>query len=195
MCHMVSLMILIPEHVNSLMLSEARRHGVDPATLCSGIVAEHFLGISKILTTSTAQRPNPMPASLQSPASRESSVPTDKFDVRRHFPNYPALSVELAEKFVSEALRISGSKAFKAYSGRGIGIEPNFVFIEYLQKSYPGGIGVSFYGKPEDHLHSTLLRPGRNPNYSRAIVCSQEALQPLLQEIRRSHELRFGHLR
>jgi len=82
-------------------------------------------------------------------------------------------------------------KAFKAESGRGIGIEPNFVFVEYLQKSWPGGVGVSFYGSPDKHAHSGL-RPGRNPNYSRSTARTHDELKPLLAEIRRSYELKRG---
>jgi len=167
---------------------EAARQKVDPAALCSGVIAEHFLGDQIAVPSARAGH------SYQEARLIERPEPTRTFDVAKLFPNYPARSVDLAQRFVDEALRISKARAFKAYSGRGIGIEPNFVFVEYLQKSHLGGIGVSFYGRPEDHIHTALLRPGRNPNYSRAIACTQEALSPLLEEIGRSHELKFGRV-
>ncbi len=190
---MKALTILLPEPVNQLVLGQAARRGVDPTGLCSGIIAEYFLQARKIPAVST----NKHPATTAAPPNRPE--PSEKFsvknDVRKLFSNYPTRSVELAEQFVGEALKMPGAMAFKAFSGRGIGIEPNFVFVEYLQKSDPGGIGVSFYGRPEDHLHLNLLRPGRNPNYSRSIVCTHEGLKPLLEEIRRAHELKFGRVR
>jgi hypothetical protein len=190
---MRTLTILLPDQVNELVVGEATRQNVDTAALCSGIIAEHFLERRAVPVVSSPERK----AKPSEPTHR--SDPIDIFDVKKDikklFPEYPTLSIELAEQFVGEALKVLGARAFKAFSGRGIGIEPNFVFVEYLQKSHPGGIGVSFYGRPQDHLHPNLLRPGRNPNYSRSIVCTHVALKPLLEEIRRSHELKFGRVR
>jgi hypothetical protein len=190
---MRALTILLPDLVDQILLGEATRENVDPAALCSGIIAEHFLQTQKVSSTSANKQPTTKLVPLN--RSESADISDVKSDVRKLFPNYPTRSIELAEQFVGEALKISGARAFKAYSGRGIGIEPNFVFIEYLQKSSPGGIGVSFYGRPEDHLHPQMLRPGRNPNYSRSIACNQEGLKPLLEEIRRAHELKFGRVR
>lgn len=150
-CRMKALTIFLPDPVKQLVFGEATRQNVDVATLCSGIIAEHFLVARQAPVVSRAERP----MTISVPVDR--SEPTDTFDVRKHFPNYPTRSVELAQQFVTEALKISGTGAFQAYSGRGIGIRPNFVFVEYLQKSHPGGIGVSFYGRPQDHLHPSLL--------------------------------------
>jgi hypothetical protein len=111
------------------------------------------------------------------------------FDVGKSFPNLPALSIDLAQQFVNKALEIPGTRAFK--TERGIGIEPNFVFVEYLLKRQPGGIGVSFYGRPSAHFIGGLL-DGRNPNYSRATAHSPEELKPLLESVRRSYQLKFG---
>ncbi len=193
MCRMRALTILLPDQVNELLIGEASRQNVDASSLCSGIIAEHFLATKKFSAVPSPERQ----ARIAPPTHR--SEPIDIFDAKRdikkHFPDYPTRSVELAEQFVGEALRVPGTRAFKAFSGRGIGIEPNFVFVEYLQKSHPGGVGVSFYGRPQDHFHANLLRPGRNPNYSRSIICTHESLKPLLEEIRRSHELKFGRTR
>jgi len=190
---MRALTILLPDQVNELVVGEATRQKVDAASLCSGVIADHFLEARKSTAVYSLERQ----AKISELTHR--SEPIDIFDakrdIRKHFPGYPTRSIELAEQFVGEALKLSGTRAFKAFSGRGIGIEPNFVFIEYLQKSHPGGIGVSFYGRPQDHFHASLLRPGRNPNYSRSIVCTSEGLKPLLEEIRRSHELKFGRTR
>jgi hypothetical protein len=183
---MKTLTILLPDAVNQLVLREAAKQNVDAAALCSGIIAEHFLDARDTLAVPRAERP----ATISGPLHRWE--PTDTFGVREHFPNCPTRSVELAQEFVNEALKIPGTKAFKDPSGRGIGIKPNFVWIQYLQKRHPGGIGLSFYGRPQDHLHPSLLRPGRNPNYSKSIVCTQEGLKPLLEEVKRSHELKFG---
>jgi hypothetical protein len=174
--------ILLPDVVDELVLAEAVRQKVGPAAICSGIIAEHFLNLSKkVAGTPLPLRPDPP----------QRAAPAGAFDVRKHFPDHPNASVELAQAFVDEALKIPGIKAFMADSGRGIGIEPNFVFVEYLQKSWPGGIGVSFYGSPDKH-HHTGLRPGRNPNYSRSTARTADELKPLLGEIIRSYELKRG---
>jgi hypothetical protein len=186
---MKTLTILLSDSVYQVVLAKAIQQNVDAATLCSVIVAEHFPDARKVSAAVAVEK------STTILARSNRSEPTTMFDVKKHFPNYPTRSIELAQQFVGEALAVSGAKAFKADSERGIGIEPNFVFVEYLQRRPPGGIGVSFYGRPEDHLHPSLLRPGRNPNYSRSIVCTQEGLKPLLEEIRRSHELKFGPIR
>jgi len=178
--------ILLPDVVDDLVLAEAVRQKVGPAAICSGIIAEHFLNLSK-KSVGTPQRAS---SALQ-PVPPQRTMPSGTFDVRRHFPDYPSASIELAQTFVDQALKIPGIKAFKAESGRGIGIEPNFVFVEYLQKSWPGGIGVSFYGSPDKHVHRGL-HPGRNSNYSRTTARTLDELKPLLAEIRRSYELKRG---
>jgi hypothetical protein len=178
--------ILLPDVVDELVLAEAMRQRVGPAAICSGIIAEHFLNLSN-KSSGIPQRASSQPQ----PHPPQRTAPSGSFDVRRHFPDYPSASIELAQTFVDQALKIPGIRAFKADSGRGIGIEPNFVFVEYLQKSWPGGIGVSFYGSPEKHQHRGL-RPGRNPNYSRATARTPDELTPLLAEIARSYELKRG---
>jgi hypothetical protein len=190
---MRTLTVLLPDQVSQLVVTEAKRQNVDAAALCSSIIAEHFLEVSNRATVLIVEDKARIPEATH--RSEALDILDPKRDIRKHFRDYPARSIELAEKFVGEALRMPGTRAFKAFSGRGIGIEPNFVFVEYLQKSHSGGIGVSFYGGPQDHLHPSLLRPGRNPNYSRSIVCTHEGLKPLLDEIQRSHELKFGRIR
>jgi hypothetical protein len=189
---MRTLTILLPEQVSQRVVSEANIRNVDAAALCSSVIAEHFLEASDRATTPRVEE------KVKIFEATNPSEPLDIFDpkrdIRKHFRDFPARSIELAERFVAEALRVPGTRAFKAFNGRGIGIDPNFVFVEYLQKTHSGGIGVSFYGRPQDHLHPALLRPGRNPNYSRSIVCTHEGLKPLLEEIKRSHELKFGRI-
>jgi hypothetical protein len=138
------LTILLPDAINQLVIAEAKRQHVDVATLCSSTLAEHFLEDARktpVVTSSDYQH--------SVTVSLHSSEPSNVFDVGKHFPNYPRLSIELAQRFVDQSLRMPGTRAFKAPSGRGVGIEPNFVFVEYLHKRHPGGIGVSFYGRPD----------------------------------------------
>lgn len=122
------------------------------------------------------------------------TVPSNGFDVRKHFSGFPNRSIELAQQFVDESLKLPETRAFKSFSGRGVGISPNFVFVPYLLKRQPGGIGVSFYGSP-DKLNHPSLCDGRNPNYSRATVHDSKELAPLIGLIRRSYELKLGRIR
>jgi hypothetical protein len=175
---MVTLTILLPDTVNQQVLTEAKRQRVDAATLCSGLITEHFL---------ESGRGVPMNSNQKSHAP--TIAPTNEFDVRKNFPNYPGRSVELAQQFVNECLGIPGIRAYK--NGRGVGIEPNFVWVEYLNVRQPGGIGVSLYGSP-DQLRYPRLRSGRTPSYSRYTIRTRDELEPLLEVVRRSYQLKFG---
>jgi hypothetical protein len=173
---MKTLTVLLPEPVEKLVGYEAAAKGVDPAALCASILAEHFLS-----------------ASIQ---TRESAVPPEEkgeeqmtFSVRDHFPGLPQYSVDFAQAIVNEALKVSGARAFK--SNRGVGIEPNFVFIEYLRERAPGGIGLSFYGGPERHQNK-LIRDGRTPSYSRALIGTPTELQSVLPHVRKAYAFKFG---
>jgi hypothetical protein len=159
----------------------AAASNIDPATLCSGIVAEHFLGQRRNAGEHT---------NIPDPSEKETTTRSSQtmFDVRKHFPKRPTLSVQLAQELVDAALRIPGTGVLPW--NRGIRFEPNFVHIQYLQKRQPGGIGVSFYGKPESH-RCAALRPGRNPNYSWTVVRTREEMSRVLPEVRRAYELKF----
>ena len=88
-------------------------------------------------------------------------------------------------------MKLGHVRAFK--NRRGIGFEPNFVFIEYLMsRSRSGGIGVSFYGGPDRHSNPPpILRKGI-PSYSRAKIYSHSDLDAILPHVRQSFELKFG---
>ena len=173
--------ILLPDTVNQHVLAEAKRQKVDAATLCSGLIAEHFL-----------QSGRDVPMISNQKAQAPTAAPSNQFDVRKNFPNFPGRSVEFAQQFVDECLRLPGIRVYK--NGRGVGIEPNFAWVEYLNVRQPGGIGVSFYGSPEQ-LHHPRLRSGRTPSYSRTTVRTRDELIPMLEVIRRSHQLKFGSAR
>ncbi len=174
---MKTLTVLLPEPVERLVECEAAAKGVDPAALCASILAEHFLA---------------------SASTREAPVPPERkgeeqmtFSVRDHFRGLPQYSVDFAQEIVNEALKISGVRAFK--SNRGVGLEPNFVFIEYLRERAPGGIGLSFYGGPERH-QSKLIREGRTPSYSRALIRAPTELQSVLPHVRKASGVKFVKL-
>ena len=186
---MTILTIPLTETIDALLRAEAKNQNVDPATLCSGIIVEHLLRATRRvpLVSGAADQ-----GSGASPALKSAGL-LQKFDVRSRFSNYPTRSIELAQQFVNNALEMAGTRAFP--SDRGIGFEPNFVFIEYMLKRQPGGIGVSFYGSPTRLQHLSglqggALSVGRNPNYSRAVARTQQDLMPLLKLIRHSYELK-----
>ena len=181
---MRTLTVLLPNLVIEKISAEAAKQRVDISALCSGVLAEHFLAGQEVIMETNAQAPS-------QPRPSETTAQSGDFNVRKHFSNFPARSVELAQRFVDEALKIPNVSAFRAFSGRGVGIKPNFVFVEYLQKRAPGGVAVSFYGGPEKHSHARLVA-GRNPNYSRAVVTTTDELNSLLREIGRSYELKYG---
>jgi hypothetical protein len=173
---MKTLTVLLPEPVEKLAEYEATAKGVDPAALCASILTEHFLSAS----ASSHKPPGP-------PAKKGEEQMT--FNVDEHFRGLPQYSVDFTQAIVDEALKIPGVRAFK--SNRGVGLDPNFVFIEYLRERAPGGIGLSFYGGPERHQNK-LIRDGRTPSYSRALIRTPADLQSVLPHVRKAYGFKFG---
>jgi hypothetical protein len=92
---------------------------------------------------------------------------------------------------VDEALRLPNVTAFR--NNRGIGIKPNFIFIEYLvsQRGTPG-IVASFYGEPHRFKDpEKVLYSGRG-TYSRARIEDASRLAYVLPFIRQAYELKYG---
>jgi hypothetical protein len=175
-------------NLEALVVREAQRRKIDAATLCSSIIAEHFLAQNAASSVSVASPQVTVPLTKQSSPPHEIVDLENVFNVRKKFPEFPTASVEIAQAVVDAALRIPGTTALRW--GNGVLFRPNYVHIQYLQKRGPGGIGVSFYGSPEKH-HCPELRTGRNPNYSWVVVTSKDILAKILPEIRKAHDLKF----
>jgi hypothetical protein len=84
---------------------------------------------------------------------------------------------------------LPGVRAFR--TSRGIGFEPNFVFVEYLREAGRGGAMLSFYGGPDRH-RNPQLKAGRTDSYSRASVHTAEELKLVHPHVRKAYELKFG---
>ncbi len=192
---MKNINIHLPDLVFARALEEASLAGMEVTAYCTGVLSDCLLAMTvatppvEIASASTiALEPTVTNASNRQRVHR---TPTG-FEVAATFPSgFPGKSIDLAQTFVDTALALPGVVAFK--KGRGIGFEPNFVFIErLLSKGGRAGVGVSFYGQPERHKNPpSLLRKGI-PSYSRAVVESEEDLALLLPHVRQSYELKFG---
>ncbi len=176
------LTIALPDPINRLLEAEAKNQNIDVITLCSGLVVEHFLTKARSGRSPVAEDPT-----TPVPRRKESS---NMFDVKAKFPGYPERSIELAQQFTDEALKLPGVTARP--TERGVGLVPNFAWIEYLHKRYPGAIGLSFYGSQASLPSADLLMPGRTSSYSRAIAHTQEELKRLLDVMRKSYWLKTG---
>lgn len=173
---MKTLTILLPDPLRRAVECEATKKGVDPAALCASILIEHFLS-TYASNVDTPHSPD-----------QEAGEPMT-YNVADDFRGLPQYSVDFAQVIVNEALKIPGVRVFK--SNRGIGFEPNFVFIEYLRERAPGGIGLSFYGGPERHQNK-LIRDGRTLSYSRALIRTPTELRSVLPHVRKAYGLKFG---
>ncbi len=189
LCHsgvdMKTLTIVIPDPVNDLVAIEAGRRNVNASALCSGIIAEHFLGQPEGRIVRDAK------TELRSKPTRRTKS-SNPFDVSKQFPGYPKQSIDLAQRVVDEALRMPNTTAFRAdgvNGSTGVGFVPNFVFIQYLQKKEPGGIMVSLYGPP--HRHGVGMKRGQG-NYSRMKIVTFAQLSEILPEIRLAYKLKFA---
>ena len=171
--------ILLPESIANIALAEASEKGVEIGNLCVSVLTDYFLST------------NPRKSGTERSQSAANAAAT-KLDVKSRFVNYPKLSIELAQRFTDETLKLPNVRAF--WSGDGIGFDPNFVFIERL-KSRDSGITVSFYGAPHAHKNKpSILSKGRGDSYSRAIVNSFAELEVVLPHIKQAYELKFGKL-
>jgi hypothetical protein len=181
---MQPVVVHLPDLVFSKATDEAKVRGMDVGSFCAGVLSDHFL--------------TPIAAKLPPRSQPENTLPVSDaphgFNVAEAFPNFPRGSIELAQAFVDTALQFPGVRAYK--KDRGIGFEPNFVFIEYLMsKGGRVGIGVSFYGQPDRHKNPPTILVKGIPSYSRAKVHTQTELKAVLPHIRQAYELKFGPVR
>ena len=176
---MKSLTLCLPDIAFDKATSDAFNRGVDVASFCASILADHFLSpISRTVPPNGVARP-------------AAALSKARFNVAEHFQKFPSGSVRFAQTFADEALKFPGVEAFPIR--RGIGFKPNFVFIEYLMsRGGKAGIGVSFYGEPSRHKNSPPILVRGIPSYSRAKIYSEAELQAILPHIRQSYELKFG---
>lgn len=191
---MKSLTLVIPDVVYEQALKRAAATGVDVPAFCANILADAL-----IVLPPTPPSPAPATRSTAGDLSRLHTRAADApsspqaFDVRKEFEGFPSGSVRMAQRFVDEALKLPKVRAFR--NRRGIGFDPNFVFIEYLMsRGGIGGIGVSFYGEPDRHQNPPAILKRGIPSYSRAKVRSDADLDSILPHIRQSYELKFGSL-
>lgn len=178
---MKPLTILLPDSVFTIAAEEAEEHGVDVAQLCIGVLSDHFL----------ANDSESLVGAPRSEVNAPKAADFGRFDVASEFREFPRLSIELAQRFTDEAQKLGRVRAFR--NRRGIGFDPNFVFIEYLMsRSGGGGIGVSFYGEPQRHSSPPEILKKGIPSYSRAKVYSAADLAAILPHVQQAFELKFG---
>jgi hypothetical protein len=179
---MKPLTILLPDSVFATASEEADEHGVDVSNLCGSVLSDYFLTPTRVATS-----PPPKNEDRNTPAVAVEG----RFDVSAAFEGFPRPSIELAQRFTDEAQKLGRVRAFK--HRRGIGFDPNFVFIEYLMsRSGTGGIGVSFYGEPHRHSNPPGILVKGIPAYSRAKIHSSADLDAILPHVRQSYELKYG---
>jgi hypothetical protein len=167
----------LPDPIARLIECEAATRGVDTTALCASVLVENFL--PKDIT-----KPE-----VSGPLERQEVQQQDGFRVGQYFRGLPQRSIDFAQAIVDEALKLTGVRAFR--SNRGVGFEPNFVFIEYLRERTPGGIGLSLYGGP-DHHNNNLIRDGRTASYSRALIRTPAELSLVIPHVRKAFALKFG---
>ncbi|MDB4438095.1 hypothetical protein N9195_00740, partial [bacterium] len=85
--------------------------------------------------------------------------------------------------FVDTALDYEGVTAFSSGKGKGIGFDPNFVFIESVYSTQTGFL-ASFYGRPEKFGdYGITMEPGRGESYSRYKIKSSQDLDVALKAL------------
>jgi hypothetical protein len=181
---MKSLTLLLPDSVFAIASEEAEEHDVDVPHLCVSVLSDFFL-------SSAGSIPSPSAATPTKERIAPAAITEGRFDVAAAFEGFPHQSIELAQRFVDEAQKLGRVRAYR--NRRGIGFEPNFVFIEYLMsRSRTGGIGVSFYGEPHRHSNPPSILAKGIPSYSRAKIYSSADLDLILPHVQQSYELKFG---
>jgi hypothetical protein len=181
---MPTLTVYLPDAVYTSAAFHAKQQSLDVATLCSGLLADYFFS-RRDAEAQPASKAMSTPLSAQDQSLRAVDVPNQ-------FHGFPHRSVEFAQKFVDEVLKIRRVAAYK--KGSEIAFDPNFVYIEaLLSQGRRAGIRVSFFGRPEQFKDApSVLRMGRPPSYSRAVIETASDLEAILPLIRQSYILRFG---
>ncbi len=185
---MKKITLSIPDYAFHHAAAKARREGIDLASYCAAVLADQVAPTGLLVST--------VEQALDSKS--ESRDVDHKFDVARHFPRFPKGSIELAQAFVDEALKLPAPPGYSRVSAtrsrRGIAIDPNFVFIEYLM-SQGGTVGISasFYGGPARHGNNSIVTKGRG-TYGRARIRTKADLAAATPHIRKAYELRFGDI-
>ncbi len=184
---MQTLTVHLPDAAYSAAAFQATEQNLDPSTLCSGVLSDHFLRhLTAAKTESNSSKTIPR-------TSVSTGGSPNGHDVAHEFRGFPHRSIEFAKTFVNEVLKIPHVIACKKDSG--IAFDPNFVYIEsLLSRGTRSGIRVSFFGRPEQFKSPPpVLKMGRPPSYSRAVVENTTDLQAILPLIHQSYELRFGN--
>lgn len=181
---MKPLTVILPDAVYSRAAHEAEEQDFDVSQLCAGVLSDYFLDEQKPAESVSA-------AAGQEPEPLKFTAP--EFNVADQFPGFPELSVELAQRFVDKTVKFGRARPFR--SRRGIGFDPNFVFIEYLKsRSGKGGITVSFYGEPHRHSNPPSSLENGLPGYSRAKISTVADLERIIPHIRQAYGLKFGRI-
>ena len=185
---MHKLTISLPDYAFDHASVVARRENLDVSSYCSALLADQ---LAPVRSSSTSIRPT-----VQKPTGNETH--SGKFDVATHFPGFPRGSIELAQGFVDEALKLPPPPGFAAVhasrAARGIAFDPNFVYIEYLvSRGGVVGIVASFYGPAHRHSNNGVVRKGRG-SYSRAAIHNKAELAAAIPHIRKAYEFKFGRI-
>lgn len=190
---MRTIQLVLPDAIFAQAEAEARGQGLDITMLCSTLLADLLLSDRRGSVQSRAHlRSNPSQDTNSSRTGEPASGPVREFDVAAAYPGYPRESVALAQAFIDEALKYGNAKAFK--TEKGVGVEPNFAFVEYLRsRRNSPGICVSLYGnRKQFHEATDLLTKGRTPSYSRASIGNSAELRRVLPLIREAYSLKLG---
>ena len=184
---MKAITIHLPDSAYLRASSEAQKINIDVSGMCSLLLTEQLT--SRFDTT---EAPSKAPPRITIKPVQSARIETSSnFDVSVHFPDLPRTSITLAQGFVDAVLTYPRTKAFQ--NNRGVGFDPNFVFIEYLRLRGTPGLVASFYGRREDFQDPTnLLKNGRGESYSRADISNQDQLNAAIPLIKQSWELKFG---
>ena len=183
---MKTITVHLPDFTYETAISEAKRLKLEVSAYCSLSLAEKLGDIRAVEIHIT---PN---VDVGSTSVETTVLEAAKLDVATNFTGYPRTAVELAQGFVDAALTFPGVRAFK--NNRGSGIEPNFVFIEYLRSRGKPGIVASFCAPPEaldDASGILLLKPGRG-KYTRVDITTHEELKAVIPLISQAWEWRFA---
>ena len=189
---MRTLQIALPDVVFAQAEAKAKEEGLDAPMFCATLVADHLL-----FRNGDRLAKSPTPMAVNSSHDTNSTRVSDsergrllEFDVAAQYPHYHRGSIALAQTFIDEALKHGDAEAFK--TEKGVGLKPNFAFVEYLGKRSPG-ICVSLYGNRKEYPKILdLLKNGRTSSHSRAQISNPADLRRLLPLIREAYRLKLG---
>jgi hypothetical protein len=184
------LSLVLSERTWRCLKADADANKVDPAAICTKIVAEYYDWRAEIEGGEPPVHP-PWLFPHDDDMAALLHEPQPSFSVARAFANYPSRSVALTQAFVDASLELPGVTAVQV--NRSIVFIPRFVRIDYIfsARAVLPGFLVSFYGSKADFKDPLQVLKLGPKSFVRARITNKDELDYCRPFLSQSYERRL----